>query len=66
MNELKNWGMDQLHQYARENAITDSQILDWLNFNMGAERSFWYGQRTLREAVLMAMVNDIDSRKEKA
>jgi len=52
-----NWSLSDLFKYAKDNQINDSMILDWLNSNYGVEKQFWYGQRTLREAVLMAMVN---------
>jgi hypothetical protein len=54
-----NWNMEELHAYAAKEQITNSMILDWLNLNLGAERRFWYGQRTIREAVLMAVANGI-------
>lgn len=37
---------------------TDAERLDWLNENDGLHLKFWYGSRTIRDAVDLAMFND--------
>jgi hypothetical protein len=36
----------------------DERCLLWLNRNYGIEKKFWYGQRTLKDAVLLAIAED--------
>lgn len=57
--DLLNPTLDEIQEWRKQRIITDRVCLDWLNLNYGKEKPFWYGQRTLKDAIVVAMMNRI-------
>lgn len=57
--DLINPTLDDIKAWHNEHGITDRACLEWLNLNYGKEKPFWYGRRTLRHAIVVAMMNKI-------